>query len=207
MTLSEESFLKCVAKHELTIIRDDGVSRHLRFMNPGSRNQYFELITWPWFLCYCGDMGCYVFERLEDMFEFFRTKDDVLRTYPGYWAEKVQAADRCDGLKKWSPARFESKAREWFDEWLEDCDLDGDGQQDAREAFEDCVIGDIDCGKDAAYTAAARLEINGQHPLQDFFEVDSDEFTLRYLWCCYALVWGIKQYDAAKAAADKAAKA
>lgn len=31
---TEERFLKDVAQHEMTVLRDDGVSRHLRFQNP-----------------------------------------------------------------------------------------------------------------------------------------------------------------------------
>lgn len=191
--LMEAEFLRCVSAHEMTIIRDDGLNRHLRFQKPGSRNQQFDILTWRWHLCYCGDMGCYVFERLEDMFCFFRSSD--ARINPHYWAEKLQAVDRCDGLKKWSPEKFEKKARERLYEWLEDSNLDDDGQAVALEDFEDCVIGAIELGAEVALHAAASLEIDGDHPLQDFYEEDTDEFTYRYLWCCYALAWGVRKYD------------
>lgn len=70
---TEKRFLGDVAKHQMTILRDDGVNRHVRFKQPNSSNMFFDLITWPGCLCYTGDMGTYVFRRLEDMFEFFRT--------------------------------------------------------------------------------------------------------------------------------------
>jgi len=70
---SEESFLRDVAEHAMLLIRDDGVSRHVRFAQPGTGCMHFDLITWPGYLCYTGDMGTYVFQRLTDMFEFFRT--------------------------------------------------------------------------------------------------------------------------------------
>ena len=41
-----------------------------------------------------GDIGDFVFRRLNDMFEFFRDDDaGKLRINPGYWAEKCTAAD------------------------------------------------------------------------------------------------------------------
>ena len=73
MTCTEQSFLKDVAEHQMTVLRDDGVNRHVQFRRPGTICMGFELITWPGYLCYTGDMGTYVFRRLEDMFEFFRT--------------------------------------------------------------------------------------------------------------------------------------
>jgi len=99
--LTEASFLKDVATHEMQLLRDDGVYRHLRFKRPGTVCMYFDLITWPGFLCYTGDMGTFVFTRLRDMFEFFRTDreyaqrrgDRQLFVNHGYWSEKLVAVD------------------------------------------------------------------------------------------------------------------
>lgn len=71
--ITEETFLADVAAHQIHVLRDDGVHRHIRFKRPGTYCMQFDLITWPGYLCYTGDMGTYVFNRLEDMFEFFRT--------------------------------------------------------------------------------------------------------------------------------------
>lgn len=50
------------------------------------------------YLCYTGDMGTYVFQRLTDMFEFFRTDREYKKRNGGklavnlsYWGEKLQA--------------------------------------------------------------------------------------------------------------------
>jgi hypothetical protein len=74
--ITEEVFLKDVEKHEMKVLLDNGLYRHLRFAATGqySWNQWFEIITWPGKLAYSGDMGTYVFERIEDMFEFFRVR-------------------------------------------------------------------------------------------------------------------------------------
>ena len=72
-TCTEQIFLRDISMHQMSVLRDDGVNRHIRFKTPGTNSMYFDIITWPGFLCYTGDMGTYVFRRLEDMFQFFRT--------------------------------------------------------------------------------------------------------------------------------------
>ena len=41
------AFAEDVAEHELTVRRDDGLYRHLRFQKPGTWIYGFDLITWP----------------------------------------------------------------------------------------------------------------------------------------------------------------
>lgn len=98
---TEESFLKDVAGHQMTVVSENGVHRHVRFKKPSTGNMHFDLITWPGYLAYSGDMAAQEFES-SDGFRF-----------------------------------------------------------------------------------------------TDFWEVDSTEYTFRFIWCCYALAWGIRQYDAA----------
>jgi len=64
----QDRFLNDIANHSMSIVRDDGVYRHLVFSNNGSSVFRFELITWPGYLAYTGDMGAFVFSRLNDMF-------------------------------------------------------------------------------------------------------------------------------------------
>lgn len=106
-----ESFKRDTAKFKLTILHDDGVYRHLRIGDPETFCQAFQITTWPGHLEYSGDMGDYVFSRLDDMFRFFR--GDSIN--PSYWAEKLQAIDRADGVKKYSP----TLARDYINEQLE----------------------------------------------------------------------------------------
>ena len=48
---TEQRFLTDAAQHEMTIIRDDGVHRHIQFKRPGTRCYQFDLIRWPGYLC------------------------------------------------------------------------------------------------------------------------------------------------------------
>ena len=54
---SRERFAKDTATHAMTILRDDGLYRHLRFKRPNTSSYYFDIITWPGYLAITGDMG------------------------------------------------------------------------------------------------------------------------------------------------------
>lgn len=211
---TEERFLKDVAEHEMIVVRDNGVSRHVRFQKPGTYCMHFDLITWPGYLCYTGDMGTYVFRRLEDMFEFFRTDRQHMHLRDGktlainlsYWGEKLESVDRHGGYREWNKAKFEARIREDFAEWLDGCDLEPEQKKEAAERLVDEVLGSLDDGgKENAYRAAMDFEIDGHgFPFQDWWEVDSDDYTFRFIWCCYALAWGIQKYDESKTAIAEA---
>ena len=196
-------FLRDVATHELSIIRNDGLYRHLRFKRPGTSCMYFDLITWPGHLCYTGDMGTYVFSRVSDMLEFFRRDcADQLPINPGYWSEKVQAADggRHPGcVFEYDHDRYLAVVNEYLSDWLEG--LDDEAAAELREAVQDDVLQLADSHDEhgnynRAYEFSA--EVGGQtFEFTDLFERNFRRFTPRFLWCCRALVWGIEKYDAA----------
>ncbi len=197
---TEESFLRDVAEHQMQILRDDGVYRHIRFKQPGTSDMHFDLITWPWRLCYTGDMGTFVFQRLEDMFVFFRTdrhRDKPgLHTNPGYWSEKVEAADRHDGIKEYRAEKFRRRITEWLD--------DAGASPELREAVEDEVLSCADEGEYEARRAVRDFDHeDGADIFTDFWEIDLTEYTHRFMWCCYALAWGIQKYDDAKKEASR----
>jgi hypothetical protein len=194
---TEEQFLKGVAEHKIEIVRDDGLYRHVRFRKNGSYCMGFDLVTWPGFLCFCGDMGEFVFSRTADMFSFFRGsghRNDDHKTIAvnfGYWAEKCQAADNTDGLKKYDPDKF----REVVNDIVND---DENVTDELRQEIKDEVLWFADDGPYAAYGAAINFEWNGKLYFQDFWEHSLNVYTYRFIWCCYAMAWGIEQYDKAK---------
>lgn len=192
-----DKFERDVATHAITVIRDDGLHRHIRFSRPDTNCMAFDLVTWPGYLCYSGDMGCFVFSRLQDMFEFFRRDADRLYQIDiRYWAEKVQAADARDGVEQYSPNRFTDAIKDRFDEYVDD------GRQiEAAELWreiEDQVLSRAD-EEAAARDAADRFTFKGRQVFRDFWETRLNEYTARFLWCCHALAWGINRYDSATA--------
>jgi hypothetical protein len=221
MKPTEESFLKDVAGHKMTVLRDDGIYRHLHFAIPGSGHMHFDLVTYPNFLCYSGDMGCYVFSRINDMFEFFRGKEaGPLRINERYWAEKLEATSKTDGHyqswrttrragcrrsnrgsagrhngiradhRQYAPDKFEAHVNEWLDEVQAD--------QDLRDRAKDEILNFSPDGELPARQALTDFEHGGRRPFEDSWECDFSEYTHRFLWCCCAIVWGIRQYDLAK---------
>ena len=225
-TCTEERFLRDVAKHEMTVIRDDGVHRHIRFKQPDSSMMFFDLITWPGFLCYCGDMGTYVFQRTQDMFGFFRKNGRLDGIDHRYWAEKIEAADRT-GVEKHTHDEFTRQINDWVDQQAEGDKPDDDEPEqlalwaeayaELRAAVESEVLSAdsnevrcFDAANDFTHAGDAWKAFHGPNAkfqFTDFWEVDTKEYTPHFLGCCYALAWGIEQYDAAKRLAAEAVPA
>ncbi len=215
--LTEAEFLRDVAKHVMEAQRDDGVYRHIRFRKPGTMCMHFDLITWPGYLCYTGDMGTYVFTRLVDMFEFFRTD----RTYASrtgrrlvvnlsYWSEKLEAVDgsrRGGSAEEFDPAHFRKVINEYRLDWIRGDArtlLTKDERRELWEAVASDVLDRAEDGEQVAFTAANDFDWKpSRYPVwtrrrwrfDDFWENSFTDYTYRFRWCCFALAWGIEQYD------------
>ena len=193
-SVTEESFLRDVCKHRMTVLHDSGVYRHVRFAKPGTSIMQFDIVTWPGYLSFSGDMGAYVFSRLRDMFEFFRGSTvGPIEVNLAYWAEKCRAVDRDSGIREYSPERF----REQIERWLEDAEA----SEECRAAVRSEVLCHADEGESAARKAADDFAYADGFAFTDFWEADCSEWNARYVWCCYALSWAVRQYDAVRACA------
>lgn len=210
MPVTQDSFREDVKTHQMKVLLDQGVHRHLRFQAPNTSNQYFEIVTFPGTLVYVGDMGSFVFQRVMDMFQFFRTNSKTnLEINPSYWGEKLEAVENRmtnPGHKVWSEQRMRVHIDEIVAEWCREYDL----TEDQREELECAIEEDIDLvdGEEEARRSVSNFarEI-GDHEFefQDSWEWDCREYTGRFLWCCYALVHGIQQYDKHKQSQEVAA--
>lgn len=174
------------AGHKMEVLLDNGLYRHLKFTNNGSSVYRFDIHTWPGFLCVCGDMGTYVFQRLEDMFKFFRSNDAPLRINPHYWAEKCQAHGNED-VERYDPDAFAARIKEWME--------DGEFSEEVKTKVREEVLSCAEEGEYSAMKAAIDFEVDGRQVFQDFWECNLKTWTFNFLWICYAIVWGIQQYD------------
>lgn len=196
----EEEFLKDVSAHAMTVLRDDGVHRHIRFKRPGDSAFWFDVISWPGSLCIDGDMGTYVFRRLDDMFEFFRTdRRDAhkLGINPGYWGEKLQATARHGGYRKFCPELACEAIKSRFDDWVESEEPTEDAKAKIWAAIEEDVLSCKDDDPHNFMDAIHFFNLDG-FEFTDFWEVQTEDFTYHFIWCCYAIAWGVKTYDEAK---------
>lgn len=109
-------FARDAAQHQLTVLHDDGLYRHLRFRAPRRNTYWFDLITAPGSLTFRGDGESFTFDRDPDMFQFFRRRPGSINAH--YWAQKVTSGR--DGLMKYDDGQLTSWVREYTVEAIRD---------------------------------------------------------------------------------------
>lgn len=199
-------FVGDVARHQVDIIREDGIYRHLRFKRPGSSAYYFDLVTWPGYLAVTGDIGTWTFSRITDMFEFFTDEHfgrrESFLINPGYWAEKFEAgagrARHESPCYEFDSSSFDKTLKEWLAAYLEECEDEHDADM-AKEAIDELVGAGFTTEKEAYHA------LNDAYFPSDVSSYDIAEgmgstltYSYHYLWICYAIVWGIERYNASK---------
>lgn len=200
--LNLDRFLKDVESHVLAINLDNGVYRDITIKKPGSSDMHYNITTRPGYLMFSGDMGCFVFERLLDMFNFFRDSNGY-RINPGYWHEKIQAQNKGSGIEEFSADKAERRINEHLEYFLEELDLedaeDQEKAKDAKSAVEDLIYKAHDFEPEL-YTALNDWDpgLAGGLCFADWREMDFTDYSFHYLWACYAIVHAIKLYDAYK---------
>ena len=202
---SEEQFLKDIKNHTMEIIRDEKLYRHISFTRNGSSVYRFDLITWPGYLCITGDCGTYVFRRLTDMFEFFRaegsrtTKKLVIN--PHYWGEKLESIGTNAGYRDFDSDHFERRVTEYFHDFFVDkCDV---AKAECWRDIEESVLSLSD-NEHEAYDAVRDFSFDTPKYMEDFHFQDffdgggTEEYTFHYIWCLYAIAYGVQEYDKQK---------
>lgn len=188
-----EMFLKDVENHRLEIVSDNDLCRHLQFRKPGDSNLHFNITTWPGYLCISGDMGSYVFARLPDMFNFFRSTE--LKINKSYWHEKLQSSDRHMKSTEYDEELFERDVKETFFNWVRDGNAD---KETRRKIWTEIKSDVLSCGDDEHEAGRATYDFNS-HGFS-FYDIGVwRDYTYQFIWCLYAIVWGIQQYDKTKA--------
>lgn len=192
MNVTHESFLDDVKDHGMTIENDSGLFRSVLFKVPRSSNQYFRLVTWPGHLAISGDMGDFTFSRTDDMFDFFRGECGSIN--PGYWGEKLQAVSVFGG----------TKAFDWdlFINSLVDT-LEDQNDHHERENIE-ATVKDLCRLIDGDEHGSIQLvrewdEYDTDLQLDSSCVSSGETWTYQYIWCLYAIVWGINKYDSRRA--------
>lgn len=189
---TKESFLEDVKDHEITIIKDKEVYRHIRMMTTGPNkwNQKYDIITWPDHLCYTGDMGTYVFQRTEDMFSFFR--NEKMEISSGYWAEKCLSESIFgEGIRQWSVELFREAVLEYIMNVLDLETKEEIPEEYLEEAYS------LLHAEDEWECISAYRDFNSElFDLTDLFDgFSGKEKTYHFIWCLYAIVFAIKKYD------------
>lgn len=181
----------------MEVLLNQGLYRHLKFNNGGSSTHHFNITTWPGYLCISGDMGSFVFYRLPDMFQFFRGE----KINPDYWSQKLTAVDDQEGYEKFSREAFRGLVLEHIEECFE---FPGDAEKaETIEEVQDNIFPMLTDFNDGGWQAINSLmEFESPYgDFQDSWEWDFKEYTYRFIWCLWAVVWGIQQFDASHSTA------
>jgi hypothetical protein len=189
-----DRFAKETAEHEMTVLHDDGLYRHLKFRNAEHGFYWYELVTWPGFLAVGGDVDHYVFSRVEDMFTFFRRNGNEHGINPSYWSEKIQ--DGRERAEAYSEDVFKQRVTEDL-KHLPVPNLTKEQREARSELLERIADGDAHWAE-GAWEMLADAECAGL--LSDTWEWRLTDWDWSFLWCCNAIVAGIAKYDAARSA-------
>lgn len=210
----------------MEVLMDNGLYRHLKFTNNGSSVYRFDIHTWPGYLAVSGDMGSWMFSRITDMFEFFiideRDFNHKHVINPGYWGEKLTAMDghHDNSYMTFDQDLFEENVKNEYDQWIEGNDIDPKSNyaETLWEALQEEVIGASYDGEIRGMDAAMSFKFKdddwrlnrkvetdeplgyGTFNMQDFWDYSNRDYTYHYIWICYAIVWGITQYNKFKEA-------
>jgi hypothetical protein len=204
-------FARDTAQHQMTVLHDDGLYRHLLFRAPGHSFYWFELITTPGQLVFSGDGESFVFRRTTDMFEFFRSgirRDGSVGINPHYWSEKL-TSDR-DSVKSYQEDLFVRLVWEQADHLIEQEHVTPEQADRFRQAIKDDIVeGGLCATADEAYRTIEDFEFYNDPSKEFDYRHEPDirfedawewfgatkDFGWWFLWVCRAIVWGIARYD------------
>lgn len=199
-----ERFKSETADHRMTILHDKGLYRHLRFTGPANELYWYEITTTPRQLVFSGDGDSFVFRLTDDMFDMFRQSANSGGINASYWAEKLRTGNAF--------SYSEDLFREHVEEAVAASDLAYPG---LRGDVERRVFGSD--FYDVSYESPARSVVleysyrapgaSGREPFRfaRSWEWKLGDYDWWYLFACHAIVAGIAQYDAVKAAGQVAA--
>lgn len=209
---AQKMFLGDVEGHRMTVLKDEGLYRHVRFGKPNGSSMYrFDLVTWPGHLVITGDFQDYHFARIADMFQFFRDNPDrgTLEINAHYWAEKLVGHHQ--QYQRFSPERYRQLVVEHFREF---CSTDDHPHHELWTSIHDELLDDaetIDDNEahrrlqDFRYDLMERVEatryrdgivrVGATFEFTDSWEWDLRDYDHHYLVSLYAIVWGISQWD------------
>jgi hypothetical protein len=188
--------------HKMTVLHDDGLYRHVRFVNPERSWAYwFDLITVPGALIFQGDGNSYVFHRLEDMFEFFRVSADCGAPNVGYWAEKLVGGEQ--NAQVYQQEILQRHMDDAVAEALKENARLTKLPDAVRDRITDEMVSDESYDRrlveDFKYWINPDDEFAVPHKHEDFrfeqYEWRCRDYHWWFLWACHAIVWGIAQYD------------
>jgi hypothetical protein len=186
-------FARETRNHQMHVLHEDGLYRHLMFTDPAGGFYRFDLITWPHNLFLRGDGFSFGFAiyPADDIFNMFRGSRHHCGINPGYWQEKVTAGK----VRDWSESLF----RAWA---LEEATKNEARYPGAVEAVTKQILHSDEHSTEYQGTAEYALAsfTHGDFRLRfpHDWEKDFEDYSWEYLFACHAVLFGIVKWDAAR---------
>lgn len=192
-------FARETRNHQLTVLHDDGLYRHLKCADPSGGFYRFDLITWPHNLFLRGDgfsFGFAIFPTA-DMFDVFRgSRGGGIN--PGYWQEKVTAGK----VRDWSEDLF----RAWV---LDEAAKNENRHPGLVEAVTAQILHSDEHSTEyqgtAEYAIASFRHGGYRLHIPNDWEKDFEDYSWEFLFACHAVLFGIDMWDAGRKTAKVAA--
>lgn len=184
-------FARETAGHEMRVLHEDGLYRHLVFADPAGGFYRFDIITWPHNLFLRGDGFSFGFSiwPTEDMFDLFR-ESSASGINPGYWQEKVTAGK----VKDWSESLF----RAWV---VDEATKAETAHPGAVEAVLKQILHSDEHSTEyqgtAEYAVAHFSHGDFRLRIPNDWEKSFEDYSWEFLFACHAVLFGINQWDAA----------
>lgn len=193
---AEERFAAEAEGAAMTVLKDDGVYRHLRIDLPRASWKWCEVATWPGVLVLRGGLGCWTFIVPEDdQMSLFRPDPLTERVNPLYWEGKLAPGSMARVYSTWRAAAY---IREAVAEVADDFPgLAGDVDSDLLDGS---PRNDLSTEGGLRAALAAFEEMHGatyeglRFPVESW---DLKRFDPWFVLSCVVLPWAVEQYDAA----------
>ncbi|WP_433860166.1 hypothetical protein [Streptomyces kronopolitis] len=180
----------------MTVLKGDGVYRHVRWDFPTASWSWCEIVTWPHVLVLRGGLGSWMFTDTEDVTELFRPTSTSERINPLYWEGKL--APGSGTARVYSPERAVAHIRQTVADLSEAFPgLASDVDSDLLGGRPAC---DLSSEGGLRAAIAAFEEMHGCSYEGLHFDVESwdlKRFDPWFLLACVVLPWAVEQLDAA----------
>lgn len=187
---------KWIGNHQMTVLLDNGVNRHLRFSDDDGKktNHWFDIVTFGEGLLFTSGFGCYSFSKrfVEDMLGFFRNHNSDSR----YVAEKITSKGESEEV--FSNRLAKEYLLDAFSNYLDEKEIDEDEAKWLLDEFGDEFDDQEFLSADAVRSAYSEFDFGGYLIKFDFDDFYPYEFSQKYIDCVDAIKFGIKKYDELK---------
>mgnify|MGYP003418166821 CR=1 FL=1 len=186
--IDRDIFLENISKFNFSILKDDGIYRHIKF-GP------HHITTWPGHLCIAGDMGTYVFSRLPDMFDFFRLSKTFDIDYR-YWAEKCLSEDVNCKIRRFDQDRLLKIVEDILSIKYENQEQSNFHVNFWKEATRDVYT--VESGYRLLDDLCSDLGLD----ITDYYEYNLTAYSYQFVWICNLISITISKYDKEKSSDD-----